>query len=130
MSSEQDSIFSAADLAGGMQAAESSDFRLPTDRLLCIRPFGYKQVPINGKDVATCEVYAIVVEDKGAYEDLGMRDVNWTPVLRELDKATDESPWIVGTVKHPGRSYFLDSPTPEQFKMAQASLASLLRDRS
>lgn len=128
--SEQDSVFSAADLSGGMMAAESSDFRLPTDRLLCLRPFGYKTVPINGKDVQTCEVYAIACEEDGEYEDLGMRDVTWTPVQRELDKATDESPWIVGTIRHPGRSFFMDAPTPEQFKQAQTCLAALLRDRA
>jgi hypothetical protein len=129
--SEQD-IFTADDLGAGLRAAEMDpefDFRVPVGRLVALRPFGYKSVNINGVAVNTCEAYCVSVEEDGSYDDLGLRDVNWTPVLRELDKATDESPWIVGTVVHPGRSYFLQPPTPAEMKLAQRAIAALLRDR-
>lgn len=125
-------IFTADDLGAGLRAAELDpeyDFRVPVGRLVALRPFGYKKVAINGIDVNTCEVYCVGVEENGSYDDLGMRDVNWTPVLRELDKATDECPWVVGTVTHPGRSYFLQPPTPAEFKQAQRAINALLEDR-
>jgi hypothetical protein len=130
MSDEQEYV-SADELVGGLIAAEgASDFKPPTDVLLAMRPLGHKQVTAAGvaKPFDAIEAYTIVVGDD-EYEDLGIRDVAWQFVIRELDKATDEAPWIVGTVTKKSRAYFLVPPTPEQMKAAAESVAALIADK-
>jgi hypothetical protein len=129
--SDEQEYVSADELMGGLIAAEgASDFKPPTDVLLAMRPLGHKQVTAAGvaKPFDAVEAYTIVVGDD-EYEDLGIRDVAWQFVIRELDKATEEAPWIVGTVTKKSRAYFLTPPTPEQMKGAAESVASLIEDK-
>jgi hypothetical protein len=116
-------------LMGGLQAAEgASDFKPPTDQLLALRPLGHKMVTAVGvaKPFDAVEVYTVAVGAGGVFDDLGVRDVAWQFVIRELDKATDEAPWIVGTVVKKNAAYFLTPPTADDMKMAAQSIASLL----
>lgn len=135
-----DSMFTSGDLGSGVRGAdvtpawEIDPFRPPLDCLVAMRPFGHKMTRMAsddgfGKDVESIDVYTIVVMPNGEYVDLGMRDLSWKFVMRELDKATPEAPWVVGTITRK-RAYVLGPPNPEEMKRAVASITSLLEDRS
>lgn len=121
---------SADELAGGAIAAEgASDFKPPTDVLLALRPMGHKTVTMpGGKDFDAIEAFVIGVTEAG-YEEYGLRDVGWQFVIRELDNATDEAPWVVGTITKKSRAYFLVPPTVDEMKQAVEAIARLVEDR-
>lgn len=136
--SEQDYIGSE-ELSGGVREADTTPsyeldpFRPPLDVLVAMRPFGHKTTRMatpdgRGKDVDMVDVYVIVVNDDGSYADCGMRDLSWRFVVRELDKATLEAPWIVGTITKK-RSYFLVPPTAQEMKRATTAVTALIDDR-
>lgn len=131
MSDVEASYVSADELDGGAIAAEPADeFRLPLGRLLAIRPFGVKTISEGvPKPFPARECYVIAVDEDGYYEDLGMRDCAWQAVMRELDKATDEAPWVVGTVAKGSRAYFLQPPNADEMKLALSAISALIEDR-
>lgn len=131
---ENEEYVSAAELVGGAMAAEgASDFKPPLDVLLAMRPLGHKMVTATGvaKPFDAIEAYCIEVDpdEGGTYTDHGIRDVAWQFVIRELDNATDEAPWVVGTVTKKSRAYFLTPPTADQMKLAISAIASLVDDK-
>lgn len=120
---------SADRLMGSLQPAEGgSDFKPPVDVLLAMRPLGVKVVTgvAGAKPFEATEVYCVRIGEGGAFQDLGVRDVAWEFVNRELDKSTEEAPWIVGTVVKKTTAYFLTPPSADQMKMAAASIAALI----
>lgn len=124
---------SADELGGGVTAAEAPDeYQPPTDVLVAMRPFGRKTITAAGvpKPFDVIEAYCVEVLDDGEYVDHGLRDVGWQFVMRELDKATDEAPWIVGTIVKKGRAFFLTPPDAADLKAAKASVDALVYDRS
>lgn len=117
---------------GGVIAAEgSSDFKPPCDVLLALRPFGRKTINAPGiaKPFDVIETYCVQITDEGTYVDIGLRDVGWEFVMRELDKSTPEAPWVIGTITKKSRAYFLVPPTVEQMKAASEGIATMLEDR-
>lgn len=130
--STNDDYVGSGELSGGLRAAEAppqDDFRPPCDVLIAMRPFGHKKISINGRDTDAVDVYVITVDDDGEYEDVGMRDLTWQFVIRELDKCTDEAPWVVGTITKKSRAYFLVPPTVDDVKRASVAIDQLVADR-
>jgi len=123
---------SSEELFGAVRAAEAppqDDWRPPLDRLIAMRPFGHKTISINQRDTDAVDVYVIAVNDDGTYEDVGMRDLTWQFVMRELDKSTNEVPWVVGTITKKSRAYFLVPPTVDDLKRASVAVDQLIADR-
>jgi hypothetical protein len=130
--STSDRFIGGDELEGGVQAAEyaAEDYRVPTDVLVAMRPFGHKKITAPGSPpFDAVDAYVIVIRDRGEYADLGMRDCSWQFVIRELDKSTNESPWVVGTITHKGRAYFLVPPTADDMKRAQRAITALVEER-
>jgi|SRR5947209_13669677 len=131
MSESSTEYVSAEELFGGVRAAESpaEDFRPPLDCLIAMRPFGHKTIKITGRDTDAVDVYCIIVNEDGSYEDVGIRDLTWQFVIRELDKCTNESPWVVGTIVKKSRAYFLLPPNVDDVKRASVAVDALVAER-
>lgn len=112
----------APDSPMGWQEAQTSTVAEELENvLLAIRPG--RVVKEDGqfgiRNVTLAEVWTLDNGEVAMYGD--EVPVRWQVVQRQLQRATAEAPWIVGTLIKSGRAYLLQPPTPgERAEIAEA----------